>query len=158
MFKLPIVALVIMLCLLFNVKIRVDLIYFSFPSIIPTMQLSNQTFSHLTTHRNWQKQATHHAFLLAPKLHLTDLLKQCDILSCTLQKGHFFNRFVFHIVKNFYHKPGPPAAGHLIFADSAHSISLPHLSVKSREQTQSKVLLLQKTVCLFVIFLENNIW
>ena len=40
-------------------------------------------------------------------------------------------------MQNVYHKPGPPAAGHLIFADSAHSRSLPHPSVKSREQTQS---------------------
>ena len=67
MFKLPLVALVTFLCLLFNGKICVDLIYISFPSIIPTMKVSNQTFSHLTTHRNWQKQATHYAFLACPK-------------------------------------------------------------------------------------------
>jgi len=87
--------------------------------------------------------------LLAPKHHLTDLLKQCDTLACTLQKGHFFNRFVFHLVKNVYHKPGPPAAGHLIFADSAHSRFLTHPSVKSREETQSKFSLLQKAVFCF---------
>ena len=89
--------------------------------------------------------------LLSRKHHWSDLLKQCDTLPCTLQKGHFSSGFVFHLVQNVYHKPGPPAAGHLIFADSAYSISLPHLSVKSREQAQSKFSLLQKTVfCLFV--------
>ena len=118
------------------------------------MQLSNQTFSHLTTHGNWQKQTTHHAFLFAPKHHWSDLLKQCDTLACTLQKEHFFSGFVFHLVHSIYHKPGPPAASHLIFANSAHSRSLPHPSVKSREQTQSKFSLLQKTV---FCFLENNI-
>ena len=93
-------------------------------------------------------------FLLAPKHHWNDLLKQCDTLACTLQKGHFFTGFVFHLVQNVYHKPGPPVAGHLTFADSAHSRSLPHPSVKSREQTQSKFSLLQKTdFCLF--FLET---
>ena len=51
--------------------------------------------------------------------------------------GTFSSVFVFHLVQNVYHKPGPPAAGHLIFADLAHSRSLPHPSVKSREQTQS---------------------
>ena len=89
-------------------------------------------------------------FLLAPKHHWNDLLKQCDTLACALQKGHFFTGFVFHLVQNVYHKPGPPVAGHLVFSDSAHSRSLPHPSVKSREQTQSKFSLLQKTVfCLF---------
>ena len=146
MFILPIVPLVIILCLLFNVKICVDLMEFSFPSIIPTMQLSNQTFSHLTTHRNWQKKPPFIDFLLGPKHHWSDLLKQWDTLACTLQKGHFFSRFVFHLVQNARHKPGPPAAGHLIFADSAHSRFLPHASVKSREQTQSKLSLLQKAV------------
>ena len=76
-------------------------------------------------------------FLLVPKHHWSDLLKQCNTLACTLQKGRVFSGFVFHLVQNVYHKPGPPAAGHLIFADSAHSRSLPHPSVKSREQTQS---------------------
>jgi len=89
--------------------------------------------------------------LLSRKHHWSDLLKQCDTLPCTLQKGHFSSGFVFHLVQNVYHKPGPPAACHLLFADSAYSISLPHLSVKSREQAQSKFSLLQKTVfCLFV--------
>ena len=88
-------------------------------------------------------------FLLVPKHHWSDLLKQCDTLACTLQKGHFFSGFVFHLVQNGYHKPSPPAAVHLIFADSAHSRSLPHHSVKSREQTQSKFSLLQKTVFCF---------
>ena len=150
MFILPIVPLVIILCLLFNVKICVDLMEFSFPSIIPAMQLSNQTFTHLTTYRNWQKQTTHHAFLACPKIPF-NWLKQCDTLACTLQKGHFFSGFVFHLMQNFYHKPGLPAAGHLIFADSAHSRFLPHASVKSREQTQSKFSLLQKA-SLFVLF------
>ena len=50
-------------------------------------------------------------------------------------------------MKNVYHEPGPPASGHLVF--SAHSRSLPHLSVKSREQTQSKLSLLQKTPFVF---------
>ena len=88
-------------------------------------------------------------FLLAPKHHRSDLLKQSDTLACTLQKGHFFSGFVFHLVQNVYHKSSPPAAGHLIFADSAHSRNLPHPSVKSREQTQSKFSLLQKTVFCF---------
>ena len=93
-------------------------------------------------------------FLLAPKHCWTDLLKQCDTLACTLQKGHFFSGFVFHLMQNVYHKPGLPAAGHLIFADSAHSRFLPHASVKSREQTQSKFSLLQKAS--FVLFFFNK--
>ena len=68
----------------------------------------------------------------------------------------FFTGFVFHLVQNVYHKPSPPEAGHLIFEDSSHYRSLPHPSVKSREQTQSKFSLLQKTV--FCLFLENTIW
>ena len=60
-----------------------------------------------------------------------------------------FSGFVFHLVKNVYHKPDPPAVGHLIFADSVQSRSLPHASEKSREQTQSKFSLLQKTVFCF---------
>ena len=93
-------------------------------------------------------------FLLAPKHHWSDLLKQCNTLACTLQKGHVFSWFVFHLVQNVYHKPSPPAAGHLIFADLAHSISLPHPTVKSREQTQSKLSVLQKSFCCccFVLF------
>ena len=67
MFKLPTVALETFLYLLFNDQIYVDLIYFTFPSMIPTMQWSNQTFSYLTTHRNWQKQTTHPTFLSCPK-------------------------------------------------------------------------------------------
>ena len=88
-------------------------------------------------------------FLLVPKHHWSDLLKQCDTLACTLQKGHFFSGFVFHLVQNGYHKPSPQAAGHLIFSDSAHSRSLPYPSVKSREQTPSKFSLLHKTVFCF---------
>ena len=57
--------------------------------------------------------------------------------------------FVFHLVQNVYHKAGPPAKGHLVFADLAHSRSLSHPSVKSREQTQSKLSLLQKTAFIF---------
>ena len=67
-------------------------------------------------------------------------------------EGTLFSRFIFHLVQNVNHKPGPPAAGHLIFADSAHSLSLPHLSVKSREQIQSKFSLLQKTDFFLVFF------
>ena len=51
---------------------------------------------------------------------------------------------IFHLVQNVYHKPCPAAAGQLVFANSAHSRSLRHPSVKSREQTQSKLSLLQK--------------
>ena len=115
------------------------------------MQWTYQTFSHLTTHRNWQKHTTH-PFLACHKQHWSDLLKQCDTLACTLQKGHVFSGFAFHLVKNVYHNPGPPAPGHLIFADSAHSRSLPHPSVKSREQTQSKFSILQKTVLFVCLF------
>ena len=64
-----------------------------------------------------------------------------------------FSGSVLHLVPDVYHKPRPPAASHLVFADSAHFRSLRHPSVKSREQTQSKLSLLQKTVffvCLFV--------
>ena len=57
--------------------------------------------------------------------------------------------FVFYLVQNVYHKAGPPAKGHLVFADLAHSRSLSHPSVKSREQTQSKLSLLQKTAFIF---------
>ena len=66
-----------------------------------------------------------------------------------------FSGFVFHLLQNVYLKPHPLAAGHLVFADSAHSRSLRHPSVKSREQTQSKISLLQKTVvcvCVCVCF------
>ena len=67
-------------------------------------------------------------------------------------EGTRFLWIVFHPVQNVYHKPGPAAAGHLNFADSAHSISLPYPTVKSREQTQSKFSILQKTVffCFFL--------
>ena len=53
-------------------------------------------------------------------------------------------------MQNVYHKPGLPAAGHLIFADSPHCRFLPYPSVKSREQTQSKFSLLNKAV--FLLF------
>ena len=62
--------------------------------------------------------------------------------------------FVFYLVQNVYQQPGPAAAGHLVFVDIAHSRSLPHLSLKSREQTQSKLSLLQKTA---FAFLENSV-
>ena len=55
-----------------------------------------------------------------------------------------FSGIVFHLVQNVYHKPHPAAPGHLVFADSSHSRSLRHPSVKSREQTQSKLSFLQK--------------
>ena len=54
-----------------------------------------------------------------------------------------FSGIVFHLVQNVYHKPHPAAPGHLVFADSSHSRSLRHPSVKSREQTQSKLSFLQ---------------
>ena len=64
-----------------------------------------------------------------------------------------FSRFIFHLVQTVYHMSHPPEAGHLVFADTAHSSFLPHPSVKSRAQTQSKISLLHKTgflcVCLF---------
>ena len=60
-----------------------------------------------------------------------------------------FSGFIFHLVQNVYHMPPPPAAGHLVFADSAHSNFLPRTSVKSRAQTQSKLSLLDKTVLCF---------
>ena len=88
-------------------------------------------------------------FLLVPKHHWSDLLKQCDTLACTLQKGHFFSGFVFHLVQNVYHKLRPSAAGHLVFSDLSHSRSLQHPSVKSREQTQSKLSLLHKKMLFF---------
>ena len=65
--------------------------------------------------------------------------------------------FVFHLVQNVYHDAGHSATGHLVFADLAHSRTLPHPSVKFREQTQSKLSLLQKTAFVF-FFLENNVW
>ena len=88
-------------------------------------------------------------FSLATKHHWSDLLQQRDTLACTHQMGHFISEFIFHLVQNVYHMPDSPAAGHLVFVDSAHSISLPNPSVKSRETTQSKLSLLQKTVFLF---------
>ena len=45
--------------------------------------------------------------------------------------------------------PQPPEAGHLQFADSAHSSFLPHPSGKSRAHTESKLSLLQKNSFLF---------
>ena len=63
--------------------------------------------------------------------------------------GHFSFGFVFHLVQNVDHEPGLAGAGHLVFADLAHSRSLPHPSVKSREQTQSKLPLLQETALFF---------
>ena len=116
----------------------------------------NQTFSHLTVHRNWPKQTPIMHFLLASKYHLSDLPQQLHTLACTLQKGDFFSGFVFHPVQNVYHDPGHPATGHLVSADSAHPKSLPHPSTKSREQTQSKLLLLQKTVFLFFLTFCNT--
>ena len=135
MFKLPTVALDTFLCLLFNDEICVGLILFSFPSIILTMQLSNQTFSHLTTHRNWQKQTTHLAFLACPKTWLKWSSETMWYIDMYTPEETFFSGFVFHLVQNVNHKPDPPAAGHLIFADTDNSRSLPHRSVKFREQT-----------------------
>ena len=72
-------------------------------------------------------------------------MQQSDTLACTLQMGHFSSGFVFHLVQNVSQEAGAPASGHLVFADLAHSRSLPHPSVKSREQNQSKLSLVQKT-------------
>ena len=97
-------------------------------------------------------------FSLAPKHHWSDLLQQWDTLTCTLQKGHFL-WIRFPPSADCYHMPHPPAVGHLVFADSAHSSFLSHPSVKSRAQTQPKLSLLQKTCFLFCfVFLENNVW
>lgn len=63
-----------------------------------------------------------------------------------------FSGFVFHLVQNVYHMLCLPAAGHLVFADSAHSSFLPHPSVKSRAQTQSNLSLLQKIGFFFFLF------
>ena len=65
-------------------------------------------------------------------------------------EGTLFLWICFHLMQNVYHKPGLPAAGHLIFADSPHCRFLPYPSVKSREQTQSKFSLLKKAV--FLLF------
>ena len=48
----PAVALETFLSLLLNEEIHVDLIYFSFPRMIPATRSSNQAFSHLTSHRS----------------------------------------------------------------------------------------------------------
>ena len=61
--------------------------------------------------------------------------------------------FVFHLVQNVYHEAGPPSKCHLVFADLAHSRSLSHPSVKSGEQTQSKLSLLQETAFVFLFFI-----
>ena len=63
--------------------------------------------------------------------------------------GFSFSGFIFHPGLNIYYMPPPPAAGQLVFADSAHSNFLPRTSVKSRAQTQSKLSLLDKTVLCF---------
>ena len=60
-----------------------------------------------------------------------------------------FNGFIFHLVQNVYHKPCPPAAGHLVFAHSVCPRYFSNTSVKFREQTQSKLSLLQKRVFCF---------
>ena len=60
-----------------------------------------------------------------------------------------FSGFIYHLLQNVYHKPCPLAAGHLVLADSAHFWSLRHPSVKSREQTQSKLSLPQKKLFCF---------
>ena len=70
-------------------------------------------------------------------------------------EGTLFLWICFHLMQNVYHKPGLPAAGHLIFADSPHCRFLPHPSVKSREQTQSKFSLLQKAGFFFLFFLKT---
>ena len=58
--------------------------------------------------------------------------------------------FVFHLVQNVYHEAGPPSKCHLVFADLAHSRSLSHPSVKSREQNSVKALTsAENSFCLF---------
>ena len=68
-----------------------------------------------------------------------------------------FSGFVFHLVQNVYHKLRPAESGHLVFADSSHSRSLRHPSVKSREQTQSKLSFLQKRNFAFQKTILGNI-
>ena len=119
------------------------------------MQWSNHTFSHLITHRNWQKQTTH-PFLACPKTTLKWYAETMWYIGMYTPEAIVFSGFVLHLVSDVYHKPCPPAAGNLVFADSAHSRSLWHPSVKSREQTQSMISLLQKTICLFVCFIRNQ--
>ena len=113
------------------------------------MQLSNQIFTHQNTHKNWQKPTTHHAFRACPKTPLKWCAETMWYNGIYTAEGTLFHGFVFHLVQNVYHKPSPPVAGHLVSSDSARSRSLPHPSVKSREQTQSKFSLLQKTVFCF---------
>ena len=115
------------------------------------MQWSNHTFSHLITHRNWQKQTTH-PFLACPKTTLKWYAETMWYIGMYIPEAIVFSGFVLHLVSDVYHKPCPPAAGNLVFADSAHSRSLWHPSVKSREQTQSKLSLLQKTVFFFIFW------
>ena len=81
------------------------------------MHWRNQTFIHLTTHRNWQKQTTHRAFLT----YLKTILKWSDAtiwyIGMYTLDGTLFLWIHFHLVQNVYHEPGPPASGHLVFAD-----------------------------------------
>ena len=148
MFKLRTDAFDTYLCLLFNDRIYVDLIYFTFPSMIPTMQWSNQTFSHLTTHRNWQKQTTHPTFLSCPKTILKWSAETMWYIGMYNPEGTVF---LIHFPPSEECLPQalPSSTVHLVFADSAHSRSLRHPSVKSREQTQSELSLLQKAVLCF---------
>ena len=103
------------------------------------MQWSNHTFSHLTTHRNWQRHTIHRPFLAWSKMTLKWSAEIMWYIGMYTPEGGTFSGFVFHLVQNVYHKPCPPAAVHLVFADSAHPQSLSNTSVKSREQTQSKL-------------------
>ena len=117
------------------------------------MHWRNQTFRHLTTHRNWQTQTTHRKFQTYLKTILKWSTATIWYIGMYTLDGTFSSRFIFHLVQNVYHEPGPPASGHLVFIDLAHSRSLSHPSVKSRGQTQSKLSLMQKTA-----FLEKKMF
>ena len=117
------------------------------------MQWSNQTLSHLTTHRNLAKQVTDGVFLACPKTPLKWSAATKWYIDMYIPEGTL-SRFVFHLVQNVYHMPHP----HLVFADSAHSSFLPYPSVKSRAQTQSKISLLHKTGFLFVCLFQKRMF
>ena len=115
------------------------------------MQWCNQTISHSFSFS--------HIIQSSLTQNNIDVICQSNVILWHIHsRRDSFSRFVFHLVQNVYHKPLPPAAGHLALADSAHSRSLPHPSVKSRGQTQSKFSLLQKTVFMFFFFFKKTIF
>ena len=68
-----------------------------------------------------------------------------------------FSGFVFHLVQNVYQKSHPPAAGHLVFADSARPRSFSNTSVKFKEQTQSKISFTQKSFFFLFFFRKQGL-